>query len=301
MHGGALRRRKFFEQRQGRWKVWRMNVHFENSGAVMGTVVTGVDLRREPDVPTAQLLYKAFLENGVLGIRGQNLTPQQYLTVGRIFGDPQVQLLADYRLEDQPEITIISNFNKMGNGKPHVRATYWHTDDSYFAVPAKATLLHARALPSSGGDTGFINCQAVLEAMPGPLRRRITGRRAVHKYLSRRGRAKVAVRTADEQTATPDVSHPLIRTHPETGIASLYINPNRIDHVEGMSEADSDALLDEVYAFAFEERFQYRYKWQLGDVVIWDNRCTMHRANTDFDVNQRREFHRILLKGTKPQ
>jgi taurine dioxygenase len=159
----------------------------------------------------------------------------------------------------------------------------------------------AKALPSSGGGTHFIDTMAVLDAMPENLRAKIAGRRAVHKYLSRRNVAKVAIRTPEEEAQTPDVSHPLIRTISETGRQALYINPNRIDHIEGLDNAQSDALLDEVYAFAFEERFQHRHDWQLGDLVMWDNACTMHRAGTDFDVTELREFHRVLLQGRVPQ
>jgi len=270
------------------------------SGDVMGARVSGLDLQDAVDAETAGRLNRALLDYLVLCLGSHRLDVQQYAHVGRIFGTPQVQLLADYRLDEVPEVTVISNYNKMNDGAPHVRATYWHTDDSYFARPAKATMLYAKALPASGGDTSFINCRAVLEAMPAALRARIEGRRAVHKYQSRRAGAKVARRTAAEEALTPDVVHPLIRTHPETGQASLYINPNRIDHVEGMEAADSDALLDALYEFAFQDAFQYRHAWRPGDIVIWDNRCTMHRANADFDIRQRREFHRILLTGTVP-
>jgi taurine dioxygenase len=270
----------------------------EHTGAVMGAIVSDIDLAAGT---TAAELNRLLLEHRMLCLRGLTLDPHGFLAAGRLFGGPQVQLLSDYRLDDPEEVTVISNYNKLAGGKPHVRATHWHTDDSYFAVPAKATMLLARALPANGGGTEFINCAAVLDAMPDALRRRIEGRRAVHKYQSSRAKAIVAKRTAEEEAKTPDVSHPLIRTHPETGVPSLYINPNRIDHVDGIDRAESDALLDELYAFAFQPQFQHRHDWQLGDLVIWDNRCTMHRATTNFDVTELREFHRILLRGTTPE
>jgi len=269
-------------------------------GSVMGAVVRDLDVAGGIGPETVADLNQALLDHHLLVLRGLDLSKAAYLGIARLFGEPQVQLLSEYHVDDMPEITVISNYNALAGGKPHVRATYWHTDDSYFALPAKATMLHAQALPSDGGDTGFINTHAVLEAMPDPLRARIEGRRAVHKYLSRRGKARVAVRTEDEEATTPDVIHPLTRSHPETGRVALYINPNRIDHVEGMDLAEGDALLDELYEFAFRTEFQFRHRWQLGDIVIWDNRCTMHRASDDFDVTERREFHRILLKGDVP-
>ena len=275
-------------------------MEIEQQSELMGATVTGIDLSNSMDDEACQSLNTALLAHHILCIREQNLSPQEFAAAGRLFGEPQIQFLSDYRLPEEQEVTVISNYNKMAEGKPHVRAAHWHTDDSYFAQPAMATILLAKALPTKGGRTEFINTHAVLDAMPENLRQRIEGRRAVHKYKSRRARVPVAVRTPEEAAATPDVSHPMIRTHPQTGRAALYINPNRTDHVEGMTPEESDKLLDELYDFAFQPQFQHHHDWQPGDLVIWDNRCTMHRANTNFDINERREFHRILLKGTVP-
>ena len=181
-----------------------------------------------------------------------------------------------------------------------MQAKYWHTDDSYLAEPATLTLLHAKTLPDDGGDTEFINCYQVLEALPPAMRDRIEGLRAVHKYRSRRNQSWVAKRSAEEEAETPPVDHPLIRTHPKSAKQSLYINPNRIDHILGWTEAESDALLDKLYEFAFQPQFQYRHRWQPGDMVVWDNRCTMHRANADYDLSQPRVMHRIMLEGEVP-
>ncbi len=266
---------------------------------VMGAVVTGVDLAAtSADDVTA--LNDLLLDRHMVCVRGQELDPATYAAAGRLFGDTQLQFLAENRLDDVPEVTVISNYNQIGGAKPHVRARHWHTDDSYLAVPAKATVLLARAVPGGGTGTGFINTKAVLEAMPHDLRARIDGKIAVHKYQSRRAGAPVAKRTDEEESETPDVRHPLVRTHPDTGEKALYINPNRIDHIEGMSDTDSDALLDELYDFAFQEKFQHHHHWQVGDFVIWDNRCTMHRAEAPLNTGELREFHRLLLKGTVP-
>ncbi len=269
--------------------------------AVIGAEVTGLDLVKNVDVRSIEKLNLALLERQLLYIRDQDLDPNSFAAAAQTLGEPQEQLLADYRLDEDPRVPVISNYNRMGGSKPHVRATHWHTDDSYLAKPAKMTMLFAKALPSEGAVTEFINTIAVLDAMSPELRQGIEDRRAVHKYLSRRNVAKVAIRTAEEKAMTPDVSHPLVRTHPETGRAALYINPNRIDRVEGMSDKASDELLDELYGFAFQERFQYHHVWQPSDLVIWDNRCTMHRASAAFDISQRREFHRILLRGDVPK
>lgn len=270
------------------------------TGDVMGVIVDAVDLSQPLDTAQATELNQLLLDHQMLCVRGQNLSPAAYTDAGRIFGETQVQFLAENRLDDQPDVTVISNYNQIGGAKPHVRARHWHTDDSYLAIPAKATVLLARAVPPGGTGTGFINTRAVWDAMPNDLRQRIDGKIAVHKYQSRRAGAPVAKRTPEEEAETPDVRHPLVRTHPDTGKKALYINPNRIDHIEGMPLDESDALLDEIYAFSFDERFQHHHHWQVGDFVIWDNRCTMHRAEAALETSALREFHRLLLKGTKP-
>ena len=205
------------------------------------------------------------------------------------------------RIDEAPEVSIVSNRPKLNDGKPLVQAKHWHTDDSYLAAPATLTLLYAKTLPKDGGDTEFINCYDVLDALPAAMRSLVANLRAVHVYLSRRNASWVAERSAEEEAETPEVDHPMIRTHPLSGRQSLYINPNRIDRIAGWSDAESDALLDELYEFAFQPQFQYRHKWRYGDLVVWDNRCTMHRANADYDIDQPRVMHRVMLEGEIPR
>lgn len=280
-----------------------MHLEIRPLSDVMAAEAVGVDLKASPDDSTLSRIREAFLEHLVLCIRGQALTPQEYLDVSRNFGEAQMQLVDQFRHETVPEVSLVSsvaNKDTRGDGKPIVRGPYWHTDDSYFAVPAKATMLHAIEIPDRGGNTRFANMYAAYDALGANTKARIDGLRAVHKYHSRRGRAKVAARSAQEEAESPDVIHPLVRTHPETGRKSLYINPNRIDHLLGLSLDESDALLDELYEHAFERRFHYHHQWRVGDLVIWDNRCTMHAATADLPAKQLRLLHRILLRGTVP-
>ncbi len=270
---------------------------------VMAAEVTGVDLSAPPGKAAAAALNDAFLDNLVLCVRGQRLTPAQYVQAARVFGGPQAQIVKHFLHPSEPLISLVSsvdNRDRAGDGKPIVRGPYWHTDDSFLEVPAKATMLYALEIPDGRGDTWFANMYAAYEALDAGTRTRIDGLRAVHKYVSRRAGAKVAKLSSGDQSTTPDVSHQLVRTHPETGRKSLYLNPNRIDHVEGMPLKESDALLDALYAHAFEQRFHYRHRWREGDLLIWDNRCTMHRASTDLEPGDRRLLHRILLKGSRP-
>lgn len=141
---------------------------------------------------------------------------------------------------------------------------------------------------------------AAHDALDAETRRRLDGLRVVHRYDSSRKANRVNTRTAAEVALTPDVDHPIVRTHPETGRKALYLNPNRMEQVVGMERAESDRLLDALIAHATEPRFQYRHKWSPGDILIWDNRCTMHKANADYPEGSRREMHRIILEGTRP-
>ena len=278
-----------------------MALEIEMLGSTMAAAVTGADLSGPIDGETALQLRQAVTDHLVICIRNQHLSPRQLASAGLVFGPLKTFLLRGDRIEEAPEVSVVSNRPPMFDGKPLVQAKHWHTDDSYLAEPATLTLLHAVTLPHSGGDTEFINCYAVLDALPPDLRQRIDGLRAVHKYLSRRNQSWVAKRSEVEEEETPDVDHPLIRTHPITGRQSLYINPNRIERILGWSDQESDTLLDALFDFAFQPQFQYRHQWRDGDLVIWDNRCTMHRANADYDLAQLRVMHRVMLEGETPR
>jgi|TARA_A100001037_G_scaffold302580_2_gene334519 taurine dioxygenase len=270
-------------------------------GGVLGAEVCGIDLRRQVSDDLKAALIKEISDYQVICIRDQNLTPRQLVSASRLFGRPKTFLLRKDRIDEAPEVSIVSNHPVLADGKPLVQAKHWHTDDSYLAEPATLTFLYAKKLPVEGGDTEFINCYDVLDALPAAMRSRVGNLRAVHKYLSRRNASWVAERSPQEVAETPDVDHPLIRTHPVSRRQSLYINPNRIERILGWSNEESDLLLDELYEFAFQPQFQYRHKWRYGDLVVWDNRCTMHRANADYDVSQPRVMHRVMLEGEVPR
>jgi taurine dioxygenase len=141
---------------------------------------------------------------------------------------------------------------------------------------------------------------SVYEALPEPLRRRIDGLRAIHGYDTPRARNRPAPRTAQEIAETPDVEHPLVRTHPETGRKALYLNPNRQDRIVGLARAGSDALLDELGAEARKPQHHFGHVWHAGDVVVWDNRATMHRVMLDYPVGESRVMQRVLIEGDRP-
>jgi taurine dioxygenase len=156
-------------------------------------------------------------------------------------------------------------------------------------------------LPKSGGDTQFVNMYEAYDALPGDIKKRIEGLRARHVYQSKYSERKLP-HLAEERRkiASESVVHPIVRTHPGTGRKAIYINPIRIEEIVGMSEHEALPLLDELFEHATEEKFQYRHKWKAGDVVIWDNRCLMHKANGDYPVIEVRYLYRVMLKGDRP-
>lgn len=249
-------------------------------------------------------LEEAFFEHHLLCFRGPPVKAGEFAALARAFGEPQIQLIRKKRVADVPEVSVLESTYKRAEDKPsdlqQVRLSGWHTDDSYFAVPAKATLLQALDIPSAGGQTKFINTRKAWDDASAELKARIRDLKAVHKYDSARAFAPPEKRNSQELAETPDVVHPLVRTHEESGKKAIYFNPNRTDHVVGMSRSDSDALLDELYEYCTQDKYQYAHEWRLGDILLWDNRCLMHAVNTDFPVGERRRHQRILLKGAPP-
>ena len=262
---------------------------------LMGAQITGIDLRNKIGKETKAELLKAITNHLVVCIKGQKLSPSKLADVSRLFGKPKQYFVKDETVDDIPEVIVVSNRTR--EDKPKVYASHWHTDDSYRKKPATLTFIYPDILPENGGGTDFINCYSVYDDLPQELKIKIKKLRAVHKWQSRRNVSEVVKLTKEQEKDTPPVEHPLIRTHPMSNKKSVYINPNRIDHISGFNETDSDKLLDEIYEFSFQDKYQYRHTYEKGDLVIWDNRCTMHKANSDYDVSHLRIMHRVMLEG----
>ena len=269
-------------------------------GGHMALAVEGIDLSRAT-AETQTALIGALHDNLVLCIRGQALGPVAFRDAMARFGLPvkRLQLAATPECD---EVNIISSEDRdeLGDGKKLVNGASWHTDDSFMRRPCSLTMLYGVTVPSRGGDTQFTNMHAAYDDLPPETKARIDGLRVIHKYRSSRRTGKVAVRPAEEMAAMPEATHPLVRTHPETGRKSLYLNPNRMEQVEGLDRAESDRLLDGLIAHAIQPKYQYRHVWRQGDIVIWDNRSTMHKANADYPEGERRLMHRVIVAGTAP-
>jgi taurine dioxygenase len=266
-----------------------------------GAEVRGIDLRAPVDDATRARLNRAFVEHAVLAIRDQTLGAPEFLQAMRLFGEIFPQHNPRFQVPECPLIHYISNQDKYEDGTVYIPGEGYHTDHSNDAMPPKATALHAVKLPNSGGDTQFVNMCEAYAALPQQMRARIDGLEARHVYQSRHSARKLMSLPDEKRNAIAAfVIHPLVRTHPETGRKTLYINPIRIDSIVGMDDADALPLLDELLAHATQPRFEYRHKWKSGDVVIWDNRCLLHKANGDYPVDQVRYLYRLMLKGDTP-
>ncbi|MEM9682698.1 MAG: TauD/TfdA family dioxygenase [Pseudomonadota bacterium] len=270
----------------------------------LGAEISGVDLSQPLDDETESAIRDAFLEHHLLCFRSAPLEPSDFARVADYFGTPQLQLLRKRRHDETPAVSILESTYKRPEDKPDdmnmVRLSGWHTDDSYFAKPAKATMLQSLQIPESGGETKFCNMRKAYLDLPAETRERIDGLRAVHSYDTLRAPARAATRTEEEKSETPDVDHPLVRTHEDTGGKSIYFNSNRTDRIVGMPREESDALLDMLYDHVTRDRYQYHHTWRVGDLLLWDNRCLMHAVNMDFPVGQTRLHQRILLEGAHP-
>ncbi|SJZ46428.1 taurine dioxygenase [Enhydrobacter aerosaccus] len=270
--------------------------------AALGARVQGLDRSTVSAPEIAALLDHALAEHLLVVVPGDRMTPEQMRDFSMAFGTPQKQLLRYKRSGPVPEVSIMVS-TLMDDGstdKTALRAEDWHTDDSYMAIPAKATLLHSIEIPSRGGTTWFCNMHSVYESLPEATRRRIDGLRAIHSYDTARARNRPSQRTDQEIAETPDVEHPLVRTHPGTGRKALYLNFNRLDRIVGLEREESDDLLDQLAEEARKPEHHFGHRWSVGDVVIWDNRATMHRVDVDYPVGERRIMQRVLIEGDKP-
>ena len=266
-----------------------------------GAEVRGVDLTQPITAALRDRLNAAFVDHSVLVFRDQHLSPHQLLAAVQLFGDVLPQHNTRFALPDCPQIHYISNQDFHPDGKRYIPGEGYHTDHSNAAEPPKATVLHAVQLPDHGGDTQFVNMYRAYVDLPETTRERIEDLRAIHVYQSRHSERKLMALSDTARAAVPDaVVHPLVRTHPESGRKSIYLNPIRIEGIVGMEGRDALSLLDDLLTHATQPQYEYRHQWREGDMVMWDNRCLLHKANGDYDMSRVRYLYRIMLKGDAP-
>ena len=274
-------------------------------GQPLGAEVLGLDLAqplREADLLRLRL---AFVAHHVLVFRDQHITPAEHVAFTRRWGELQRHVLHQFALPGQPEVLIVSNI--VENGQPiglGDAGVFWHSDLSYKPRPSLGSLLHAHELPAEGGDTLFANQHLAWQQLPESLRQAVNGRRAEHSYLKQYGelRRRNPWRpplSAAQMAEVPPVAHPVVRTHPESGRPALFVNEHFTTRLLGLPEAESQAVLDEVFAFSTRLDFVYRHAWQPHDLVFWDNRSVQHLA-AGCPPELRRRLYRTTIEGDVP-
>ena len=283
----------------------RSRVRVIPTGSALGAEVQGVDLRTI-DNDDFSGIYQAWLEHLVLLFRGQKLTDNELIAFSKKFGEldwAPIQESGRRFVEGHPEIYVVSNVVENGApiGSLGAGEATWHTDMSYLEDPPKASILYALEIPSSGGNTYFCNMYRAYELLPDSLKRSIERKILKHDATyNSGGYVRQGVTAVDDPVASPGARHPLVCTHPETGRRLLYLGRRRNAYIEGLPLAESEALLDELWSYANREEIGWHNNWRVGDLVLWDNRCTMHRRDP-FDAKSRRVMHRTQIKGeTRP-
>ena len=276
--------------------------------AALGAEVRGLDLRRLGDTEFA-VLHRAFLDHLVLLVRDQPVTDDDLVAVARRFGELEMapsgkERSSHQRFDGPPEITVVSNVrvNDVPIGELGDSEVIWHSDYSFKEIPAGMRLLHALEIPpaSAGGNTQFLNTYAAYDMLPAELKRMVHGRTIKHDtaYDTNRN-LRLGAQPVTDVRLSPGPTHPIVTTHQESGHNSLFLGRKLFHYVNGLSVADSAALLDHLWAHAAQDRFIWEHEWRVGDVVIWDNRCTLHRRGP-FAGDTRRVLHAAQVRGQRP-
>jgi alpha-ketoglutarate-dependent taurine dioxygenase len=267
-----------------------------------GVAITGADLSRPISAALVALIRQALLDHHVVVIRDQALSKEQQYDFTLNFGEIEDHV-ARHSDARYGIVHSVTNLDVAGHPTDalDIRGNYfWHTDKSYHAVPSLMTLLHAVELPSAGGDTQFANMVLAYRALQDAMKSRLAGLRAIHSWEASRLQSGSTPASEAEKRERPPVSHPIARTHPETGDKALYIG-NHAAWIEGLDEAEGKALLAELLAHATQPEFVYTHHWRPGDLVIWDNRALLYRALANYGMGrQRRVLHRTVVRGTVP-
>lgn len=285
----------------------RQDFQIRPLSAALGAEVLGLDLSVALSDEDFARLHRAHLEHHVLVFRDQRITPAQQVEFSRRWGPLQRHVLHQFAHPEQPEVLIVSNVRKddgapLGLGDAGV---FWHSDLSYKEKPSLGSFLHAQELPAEGGDTLFANQHAAWDELPEALRQQVEGRRAEHSYLKvyaelqRRNPWRPDLSPA-QIAAVPPVLQPIVRTHPENGRKALFVSEHFTTRVPELPEAESEQLLQALFAHSTQERYIYRHRWLPGDMVFWDNRSVLHLA-TGCPPDLRRLLHRTTIEGDVPK
>ena len=266
----------------------------------MAAEVTGLDLSQPLDDFSREAIYDAFLSYQILVFRDQQLSKQQQIDFSQQFGTLERHTLRNQGADTFPLVHVVSNLDADGKPRGSMNSTQWHTDKSFRPQPSMATILHAITLPPTGGDTCFADMYSAYETLPETEKAELDNMRVVHSWeLSRENIGRPM--SEEEKRDAPNTSHPLVRTHPDTGRKCLFIGTHAA-YLEGLPMAAGRKRIEQLEEHATDERFIYRHQWRPGDVLMWDNRCLLHRADQNFDAARYpRVLNRTCLRGTATQ
>jgi len=277
--------------------VWREEKQLSPE---LGTEIYGFDLRLHRTEVFAGQLKKLLARRGVVVLKNQQLEPQDQLDFTRLLGQPIVNFSHEFIWPKMPEIAILSNI--IVDGKPignRAVGRNWHTDFTFKEFPAAYTMLYGIEVPNVGGGTAFARLQKAYDELTASEQAMLHGRSATYSYAKLQERIR-AGRPSTHVVDEPDVTHPLMRVHPETGEASLFINHNDLLQIEGLSEDESLAFADRILASACTDEAVLAHRWEAHDLVIWDNRIVLH-IGLPYDMeNERRLLHRTMVQGERP-
>lgn len=281
------------------------------TGAVLGAQIVGVDVSKDLDDATFRRIDDAFNEHGVIFFRDQRITEDQQIRFARRFGELEINVNTEYGLPQHPEMLLVSNIVDNGRyiGLADAGRT-WHTDMSAYARPPRCSLLYAREIPHGEdgqplGDTLFASAAAAYDALAQSTKDKLADLRASHSYLAKMKAREKAVGltrkiTEEHLAKTPTVLHPIFRTHPVTGRKCIYVTEGECASIEGIPDDEALAIISELQAHLLRPEFQYRHKWRVGDLLMWDNCTCQHLAIKDYDLPQRRLMHRVTVNGSVP-
>ena len=271
-------------------------MHIERPHPKIGALVTGVDVRSLGD-DEWKTLYQAWLDSIVMVVRGQTLTKGEFLAYSRRFGRLKPHRVRKTRDPEHAELTVMGIGTRKADGQVNQaiynRGGHWHTDSPWDTEVCKGTQLYGVAIPSTGGDTAFASMYEAYESLPDSLKQRIAGLSAEYIYGGKAREGHELLEPEDRQR--PPAVYPMVRRHEETGRPSLYANPHHIVRIQGLSEPDSEALVKELTPYMISTPAQYQHKWQKGDIVIWDNRCGLHKACGGYPLNEQRIHWRTTI------
>ena len=280
------------------------------TGAAMGAEIQGVDLSKPLDDATFKEIVDAWHQHEVVFFRNQKLTPEQHVQFSRRFGELELHVRKDCCRPGFHELFVVSNIEV--DGKPigsQDAGLFWHSDLCYLKEPSRGSLFYALEVPLDAngqplGDTKFASAIAAYEALSPDMKKRIEGKRAIQSYKKgyyrERNSGTRKPLTPEQEAKTPDVAHPIVRTHPFSGRKCLFVNEGYTAGIADMQNPEGDALMQQLIEHSIKPEFIYRHKWQVGDFLLWDNCSVQHQAVPDYKLPLRRHMERTTLVGTAP-